>query len=345
MPVDPWRGMKESTNILSNLYGQDQSSKRYDEQNRFRDEQAKVQQEQNAFNRGIATKQDTRAQAQSELNQLVTMEKVLSGINSQRSLDTARAYVEKTNPDALKDAPTIYNKDAQIWLRGQADEIKKIKGWLKTEHGVSQVEMTPDEFTQASQAEGVTASGRGSLTQAKEPVGTKPGTIRTFQRGDKTVTEEYTGSKWVEKATGDKFSPSARETKSDKPELTEKQAREELLSIKKYRYSLDNTGGLTPDMFAMIASSSPELAEKMQSSDPKDIKTYLDEYEQWVSGFVPDRNRPIPEDIAEFNKPIPSDIAEFDSKSMSLLEGEVFINKDGVKIRFNPTTNKWQKTK
>jgi hypothetical protein len=50
----------------------------------------------------------------------------------------------------------------------------------------------------------------GISFKSKESKGPETGKIRTYQRGDKTITEEWTGKEWKEKGAGPKFKPESK---------------------------------------------------------------------------------------------------------------------------------------
>ena len=296
MPADPWRGMNQSTNILSNLHGQRQSQQQNALRNQYTERQLGNQESQNAFNRGMQNKkmgmmerEEQRAQAQNEFNQLVEMENLLRTINSQGALDRARAIVEKRNPKAAGEAPKVYDEKAQIWLRGETDKIANAKKHLVDMYKVTDAGVVHKKAPRSEIKDGFT---EGKLTPKKTTNATpKVGDIRNFQRGDKTVTEEYTTSGWVEKAEGNKWNPTQRNN-TPKPDVTPKQAVDMVAKIKKGMAEFSKTGLLDAFLAKELKGQGIDFAS--MGDDPESKKKALDAMQvqlEYYKEFLPENER------------------------------------------------------
>lgn len=77
-------------------------------------------------------------------------------------------------------------------------------------------------------------------------------------------------------------------SKTEKSKMTEEKARKELLNIAKYKQKLSETGGMDDILFAMIAQSNPEMAEKLRGSDKSEILDFITDQENYYRQFVKD---------------------------------------------------------
>jgi hypothetical protein len=245
--VDPWRGMNQSLNTLAgvsdratqqrqNALRNSQTNRQIgnqEQQNALRnsqvDRQIGNQEQQNAFSRNMENQQNQRAgeqhnaqmetmNIQKDMQKLKDISNLVGGVTDQASLNVAVSTAEQLyGPKVSNMIPTkVYGDDFKKFQKNAVQQLDSLWGKAKKEYERLDVFdsktglQTGSKVVEKGQS-ATAAPGTSFSAPPKETGKPKIGTTRSFARGDKTVTEEYTDNGWVEKATGNRFSPSTRE--------------------------------------------------------------------------------------------------------------------------------------